>query len=334
MVRLELSYRCNLGCIHCYCKGSEDRDRELTTKDWKKILNVIQKQGCLRVLFTGGDPLIRDDFLEIYSYAKAKGFVVTLFTNGYALTAEIIDYLVKSPPFSIEITLNGITKDTYETITQVEGSFIKVMQNIKILAKRQLPLLLKSNCMKHNKHEIGRIKAFTEDLLGKPSENKHHFRYDTEIRPRLNKDRSPTNFRLSYDEMLEVWKQDPDIWQQYQDRLHRLCPDFKRDRSFLYNCNTWMRACFINPYGWLKFCQFSDKFSINLKTTPFQEGFYKIFPQVLKQRFKTNSKCKDCHLRSLCNNCPAKAYLEAGDDEAPVTYYCELAKARADEILK
>ena len=67
--QVELTYRCSLKCIHCYCKGSEDKGRELATKDWMKILDEIHKEGCIWLACTGGDPLSRDDFLELYSYA-------------------------------------------------------------------------------------------------------------------------------------------------------------------------------------------------------------------------------------------------------------------------
>lgn len=334
--QIELTYRCNLNCVHCYCKSSEDsedKDKELNTLEWKKILDEIQKEGCIYLTFTGGEPLIRKDFLELYSYAKRCGFIITVFTNGQALTQEIINYLTKSPPSSIEITLNGITKSTYETITQVRDSFAKVKEAIKNLKKRNLPLLLKSNCLKQNKHEVGRIKAFAEELLGKPSENKHYFKYDPMIYPRLNGDKTSCDYRLSFEELLEVKRQDPDIWQEYQKGLHSDFPDLERDRTFLYHCNSWMTQFFINPYGRLKFCQFSEKFSVDLKTTSFKEGFYKIFPQVLKEQFKTNSKCRDCDLRPICYHCPTRAYLETGNEEAPVPYYCELAKEKAKQIL-
>ena len=88
-----------------------------------------------------------------------------------------------------------------------------------------------------------------------------------------------------------------------------------------------MSQFFINSQCRLKFCQFTDKFSVDLKTTSFREGFYKIFPKVLKEQHRTNSKCRDCVLRPICYHCPASAYLETGDEEAPVEYYCELAKA-------
>lgn len=331
--QIELTYRCSLNCIHCYCKGSEDRSKELTMKEWKKILDEIQKEGCIYLTLTGGDPLIREDFLELYSYAKEKGFILTIFTSGQTLTKKVLDYFTKSPPFSIEITLNGITKSTYEVITQVKDSFAKVKQAIKNIKKRNLPLILKSNCLKQNKHEIYKIKSFVDTTLGK-KEGKFYFRYDPMIHSRLDGDKTPCQYRLSSEEIVEVKKKDPDIWQEYQKGLHSDFPDLKRDRRFLYRCNSWMTQFFIDPYGRLKFCHYTEKFSINLKTTSFREGFYKVFPQVLNQQFKTNSKCQGCSLRPICYHCPARAYLETEDEEAPVPYYCEMAKAHAEEMKR
>jgi len=94
--QIALTYRCNLDCIYCFCKGLETEHRELTTAEWKAILDEISQEGCLDLCITGGDPLIRRDFLEIYSYAKARGFIITIFTNGQALTPKIVDYLVDS----------------------------------------------------------------------------------------------------------------------------------------------------------------------------------------------------------------------------------------------
>lgn len=330
--QIEITYRCNLDCVHCYCKGLEDKNCELSTEEWKEVLDEIHKEGCLSLCLTGGDPLIRKDFLELYSYAKAKGFIITLFTSGYALSEEIVAHLSKHPPHSIEITLNGITPSTYESITQRRGAYPKVIENIKRLKEKKLHLILKTNCLRQNKDELGLIKKWTEEFLGKPAEKKYRFKYDPMIEPRLNQDKTPTNFRLSFAELEEIRKQDPDIWKEYQKGLHNDSPDLKRDRGFLYHCNAWMNQFFINPYGQLKFCISSDKFSVNLRTTSFKEGFYNVFTQLLNERFKTRSKCRDCSLRPICYYCPARAYLETGNEEGPVPYYCELAKATAKEM--
>ena len=330
--QIELTYRCNLDCIHCYCKGLEQR--ELTTEEWKKILNILQEEGCVYLCFTGGDPLIRKDFLEIYSYAKAKGFIITIFTNGQALTPKLVDYFVNYSPFSIEITLNGITKETYESITQTPGSFLQVMMAINLLKEKKLPFILKTNCLKQNKQEIGRIKSFTEGLFDNLPGNKFRFKYDPFIYPRQNRDKTPCNYRLSFKEIKDVRKEDPDIWKEYQQSLDCKFARLRRKNKFLYHCNAWQRQFFINPYGWLKFCQMTDKFSIDLKITGFKEGFYNIFPKLLNEKFKTTSKCEGCNLRKFCHRCPARAYLETGDEEAPVPYFCELAKGTYREMKR
>lgn len=332
--QIELTYRCQLNCVHCYCAGTKSEGQELEAKSWKKILDEIQKEGCLNLVFTGGDPLVRDDFLDIYSYAKKKGFLVVIFTNGQGFNKEIIDYLAKYPPYSIEVTLNGIVKTTYETITQVPHSYFKAIENIKKLKEKDLKLILKSNCLKQNKDEIGKIKAFTEELLGKSSDNKYRFKYDPMIYPRLNGDDAPCRHRLSFDELHEVKKQDSDIWEEYQRGFHSEFLDSQRSGGFLYRCNSWMSQFFINPYGRLKFCVFSDKFSIDLKTTPFKDSFYSFPKKILAERFRTNSPCRDCKLRSICYYCPARSFLETTNEEGPVEYYCRLAQEMEKEMFR
>jgi radical SAM protein with 4Fe4S-binding SPASM domain len=325
---IELTYRCNLNCLHCYCKGLEDTNKELSGADWKKILEEIRDEGCLYLTLSGGEPLVRDDFLALYAYAKKRGFIITIFSNGQLLNGRLLAYLTKSPPHSIEITLNGITKETHESITQVDGSFARVMENIKKIKENKLPLIIKSNCLRQNKDELARIKLFADELLGR-NNKRFHFKYDPLIYPRLNLDKEPTRSRLSFKELLHIRKQDKDIWRQFQKRLHTDLPDPERNNVFLYRCNSWRKIFFINPFGRLKFCNLSDKFSVNLKSTSFKKGFYEVFPGLLKERFKTDSKCRDCRLRPLCYHCPARAYLETGNEESPVSYYCELAKETA-----
>ena len=93
-----------------------------------------------------------------------------------------------------------------------------------------------------------------------------------------------------------------------------------------------MQQFFINPYGRLKFCQFSEDFSVDLRKVSFKEAFYDVFPKLLEERFKTDSRCQSCRLRPICYHCPGRAYLETGDREAPVPYFCELAKETAKSL--
>ncbi|MDD5565849.1 MAG: radical SAM protein [Candidatus Omnitrophica bacterium] len=321
---LELTYFCNLNCLHCYVKGSERPKQELSTSRWKSIIQEIKKAGCMYLVFTGGDPLARDDFLELYTYAKRQGFIITIFTNGIGFTDKMIKYLAKSPPYYIDLTLNGITPETYETITQVKGSFKAVMENIEKIKRHNLPLRIKVNCMQENKHEIMRIKDFAMNLLG-ASKGQYLFAYDVELFPRLNGDKSPLAQRLSVEEVGELIERDSDMRNEYARCLDSSKPGTEENAK-LYKCNAWSHQFFINPFGRLKFCQLTDKFSVDLLKMPFKQGFYREFPKVADEKFKTDSECRTCSLRNMCISCPAKAYLEAGNEESPVEYYCQLAK--------
>lgn len=181
--QIELTYCCQYKCLHCYCKGMEDARRELSTTEFKKIFDEIHKAGTIWLTLTGGDPLVRDDFLELYAYARKKGFILSVFTNAYGLTPRIINYLAKFPPYSVEITVNSTSKIIYEKINSKKNSFNRAMHNIKALKRKGLPLVLKAVCLKENKDEIVKIKNWAEALLGRPAKNKYYFHYDPILYP-------------------------------------------------------------------------------------------------------------------------------------------------------
>jgi radical SAM protein with 4Fe4S-binding SPASM domain len=316
--QIELTYRCNLNCIHCYCRGFENNG-ELTLQEWKKILDELYRESVVQLALTGGEPLLRKDFLNIYAYTKRKGFLITILTNGLLLEDNIIKYFSKYPPYSIEITLNGITKLTYESITQVEGSYKRIMTVINKLKSANLPVVLKTNGFKQNKDEILLIKSLAERLFGKK-----RFKFDSFITPRLNGDKTPCDFRLTPEEITKMEESDPDMTVYRQELFHRPLR-LERNSECLYHCDTWLNQFFIDPYGRLKFCLLSYKYSSNLKETSFKEGFYK-FLGILDERWQTDSKCRTCELKMECAHCPGRAYLEIGDEEEPVGYFCELAR--------
>src|SRR5210317_926730 len=94
---IEVTQRCNNNCVHCYnnlAAGDQDaRGKELTFDEHCRIIDEIAGFGCLWLLFTGGEIFLRKDFLDIYTYAKQKGLIISLFTNGTLVTPEIADYL-------------------------------------------------------------------------------------------------------------------------------------------------------------------------------------------------------------------------------------------------
>ena len=326
---IEVTQRCNHQCAHCYVNlpinDKEARSRELTYDEHCRILDEITAAGCLWVCFTGGEIFLRKDFLDIYAYAKKKGLLPTLFTNGTLITPEIADYLVKWRPFNIEITLYGHTQKTYEKITGITGSYNRCLEGIHLLLVRGLPLRLKAVAVTLNRHEIQGMKRFVEDELGMA------FRFDAMINPRCDCSQSPLAVRLSPAEAVELDLQDPKRvkeWKRLAEEFGANYPSLK-DNDRIWQCGGGLNSFAIDACGKLQACVISKNETYDLRKGSFQEGWQHFLLNVRQQKMTKQTKCVACEIKALCNMCPASAHLECMDAEAPVDYLCQVAHLRA-----
>ena len=324
---IDITSRCNLRCIHCYIQGVPPKEEhELTYEEICRIFDQIADEGCLWMLITGGEPLLRPDFADIYRYAKRKGFLITLFTNGTLLTPEIADLLQKEKPFRVEISLYGMTAATYEAVTGVPGSFARCMRGIDLLMERKLPLRLKTVAMTLNKHEVRDMQQYAKRLGV-------DFRFDATINYRLDGSAKPTNVRLSPSEVLELDIAD----EERSSELRKYCDSHWEtmcdDR--LYTCGAGINCFHVTAAGELAECIIGRRTKYNLLRGSFHEGFYEaISRQVLARRRTRLSECHSCPMISLCASCASLAELECGDPEAKVDWLCQVAHLRAANFKK
>lgn len=318
--QFELTFACGLRCKHCYtdCYNRPAYlKKELDTQEVKFILDKVYKAGVVWLCFTGGDPLTRQDFLDIYSYAKDKGFIVTVFTSGYSVSREIVKYLKKRMPFVIEMTLNAATKESYEKISQVKGSFEKVMEGINLITKFKLPLKIKTQITQDNLGEVSKIKKF---IQGRGL----NFRPSIDLHARLNGDLTPCNLRISSNEILSL-----DGVKHIPDNDCRLSPPtaHRQPPTNLFNCAIGGGDGFhVDPYGNTFSCNLLRKPSFNLLKVDVEYALDRLLPLVRDKKFTRDSECNGCNLREFCRSCPGRAYVETRDMQAPIEYYCELAK--------
>ena len=321
---IELTHRCNLRCVHCYCNlpagERKAMSRELTTEEVLDIYDQTAEAGCLWLLITGGEPLLRKDFREALAGAKQRGFILTLFTNGTLITPETADFLTEWRPYSIEITLYGATRETYEKITGVPGSFQRCLRGIDLLLERELPLSLKTMAMTVNRHEVFQIQSFARDRGLK-------FRFDPVLNPRLDRSREPIKYRLSPEEVLALDLEDENRVKEWRE----FCAAFPGpvDSNALFICGAGVSTFHIDPYGRMSPCEMTRHRSFDLRGGPFREGWDDAFPQFLSVKAREDYPCKSCDLISLCNQCPGWAWLENGDPQTPVEHLCRIAHLRA-----
>jgi radical SAM protein with 4Fe4S-binding SPASM domain len=331
---IELTHRCPLQCSHCYNNlpvGDRDaRERELSTDELRRVIDELADAGGLWLLFTGGEIFARQDFLDVYKHAKSRGFLITLFTNGTQVTEAIADTLAEWPPFSIEITLYGRTRETYERLTGVPGSFDRCMRGIRLLKARGLPLALKTVAVTINRHEIADMQRFAREELGVG------FKFDGMINARIDCSHSPLAVRLTPAELVQLDLEDPsraDEWAKltYVPRLSPPTPIAKPQGGgdTLYQCGGGVSAFSIDPEGKMNICVLSQKGSYDLRQGSVAEGWNEFLAKVRSRPAVRRTKCTDCGIRQLCSTCAATSELEHGDAETPVDYFCEVAHLRS-----
>ena len=329
-VSIEVTRRCPLECQHCYNNlpmgDQHARNSELTTEEHFRMLDELVEMGSFWLLFTGGEIFARKDFLEIYTYAKRKGFLITLFTNGTLINERIADYLVEWPPFAIEITLYGRTKETYEALTQIPGSYQRCLRGIGLLKERGLPLKLKTVATSINKHEIFSMRQFAEEELGL------EFKFDSQINPRIDCSQSPLAVRLTPEETVALDMRDSVRLGEYRDLARR---DRERPSGLgdgVYVCGGGMDSFAVNAYGEVGICVLSQQETFSIRDAGVKAVWERSLLHLRTRKRTRITKCVDCRLHSLCGMCPANGELENGDRESPVEYLCHVAHLRAAVI--
>ena len=158
---LELTPVCNMSCIHCYLQ-EHHFENMLSYAQIIKIIDILYKKGIIFLTFTGGEIFTRKDFLDIYLYAKQKGFLVELFTNGYLIDEPAIQVFKEYPPLLVDVSLYGASELTYQKITGVSGAFEKVVGNCVALKKAGVRVSLKSPIMNETLPELENMQQLIE----------------------------------------------------------------------------------------------------------------------------------------------------------------------------
>lgn len=260
----ELTCRCNLRCVMCYtdCFNTAEKVRqELSTPEIFRIMDELKEAGCSELCLTGGEPLARPDFFEIYEHAIRSGFLVTVFTNATLVTEAIADRFAALPPSRIEISMHGATAGVFDQVTQGEGSFQKCMRAIDLLNERQIPVVLKTVAMTLNQTEVLAIKQFAA------SRPRTAYKLNIYMQPTLEGSRAPSQYQMEDSAVDRMFESDPDLTSEVKD-----------SRCGVGGCAGGKLKFHIDAYGQLQLCSGNRRKSYDLRSGSFEEGFYKHLP--------------------------------------------------------
>lgn len=342
---LELTARCNNDCTHCYINlpagDAAAKAAELTLAEIDDLASQAVSLGALWCLITGGEPLLRRDFADVYMLLKRKGLLITVFTNACLVTEEHVALFKRYPPRDFEVTVYGITEETYERVTRKPGSYAAFRRGLDLLLASGIPVRLKAMALRSNVHELPEIAAFCR------AHTCDYFRFDPLLH--LRYDRDPRRNaeiiaeRLPPEEVVRIEAEDPERSQQMQDH----CSDFvmpemeQASDNHLFHCGAGRDSCSIGYDGTFRLCAglVAPGTTCNLRQITLAEAWNNLVPRVLGLRAsdeKFLSSCRTCPLINLCLWCPAHGYLESGRMDSWNASFCAVAHARgaalSDEV--
>ncbi len=328
---LETTFRCNLACAHCYVNqpaaSRAERTRELPLSRLTALVDEFAAEGCLDLLLTGGEVLLRPDFPDLYLHAVKAGLRVTVFTNGTLVTNRIAELFAEFHPACVEVSLYGMTRETYERVTRVPGSFDLCLRGIRKLKALGIPLKLKTMVLSWNAHEVAAMRRFAEELGV-------DFRHDSLLNPRVDcgANRNP-ELQVDPERAVLLDLEDPGLRAAYEQSFREAVAAGPSPSEEVYTCGAGQMGFTVDPYGKLQLCQLSRRASFDLGTESFSRGWHEFLPAARSRRWQSDAVCRRCSLRPVCGNCPGAAEMELGDAEARVAQFCEITHLRAHALL-
>lgn len=322
-VFFELTKHCNLNCVHCYVVDNSHRN-ELSTDEVKRLLDDLAAEGFLFLQFTGGEVLLRKDFFALAAYAKTLRFATTIFTTGTLVTETVADRLAALRPYSVEISLHGVSPETCDAVTQVAGSYARILQGVRLLQARGVRVILKANVLDLNVHEIQHVRRLAQ-TLGVAFRS-----FDPAIFPRFSGDRSTVNHAASDGQL-----------QQFLTEEFRALPDDALQSALDHPCPAAGDApcgiakpsqVTIGADGYLYPCPLYRFHGFNLRKMSFHDAYHRkheLIPEVIKARIGDLERCPDCDATGRYHHCFATAMRTTGNPLAHIAVNHRVAQATA-----
>jgi radical SAM protein with 4Fe4S-binding SPASM domain len=330
-VHVDLTYRCNERCIHCYL-DHEDHG-EMKTDEIKNVLEQLAQSGTLFLTLSGGEIFLRDDLFELLEFARSLHFDISLKTNALLIDAERARKLRALSVRRIQISIYSAEPAVHDAITKVRGSLERTLTAIRFLQAEGLQVKIACPLMKQNLMAYRNVQALAAEL-GVP------YVLDMTITPKMDGDMGLLQLRNPVQDLLPIL-QDPTVnppsSSQDSAQAAQLATGSATSsgiESQAYEdipCSAGHNSCYISPYGEVFPCVQMPVATGNLRQQRFEEIWFKS-PEMERVRAVRESQlpvCSKCSIRQYCERCPGLAQMEGGDLLGAYERACDLAELKA-----
>jgi len=329
---LDLTYRCNNRCVHCWLRLPPDDSlakEELSLDEIRHVVDQARAMGCQAWSLSGGEPMLRPDFGEIFDYITRKSLAYKLNSNGTLITPSIAQLLRRKGRKMI--ALYGATAEVHDRVTQHPGSFEATMRGFAYLQEAGAGFVVQIVPMQANYFQYDAMLALANSLSPQVRVGAAWLWLSASGCPARN--RSIASQRLDPAAVLEVDKPSPmgEINHPSAAGITKAETDKRPDDRLFASCIDARRDFHIDPYGQMSFCYYvkDPALRYDLRNGTFQQAWDEFIPS-LKDKVRGGSEylenCGSCDLRSFCRWCAVYAYLEHGRYSAKIDYLCQVAK--------
>ncbi len=162
-VFLELTTECGVGCVECRNAGVTEHE-SIDTLEWKDIIDDLSGYGVPSVVFTGGDPVLRQDLLELVFYASFQDMKVIIETNGTNISPAMAKSLKKAGVSRVDFSIDGSNAEKHDTSRGVEGFFTKALSGFQILRDEDIHTGFNTSVTSRNSDDLKSIIELAERL--------------------------------------------------------------------------------------------------------------------------------------------------------------------------
>lgn len=335
----ELTARCNFNCPMCYVHQSADQvaaqGGELTAQQWLEIAEAAQKKGMIFALLTGGEPLVRKDFFEIYDGMKKMGLMLSINSNGSMLKGEILERFLQDPPCRFNISLYGGSNETYKGMCGLPV-YDQVKENIRLLRQAGVEVSLNLSITPYNFQDLEQIYADAAELDVNVKASSYMY-----PPVRVNDAQYGFGNRLTASEAAYHsvrWDMLRFTEEEFSMRAQNMCKivnECKNDGSMesgeCIHCRAGSSSFWVTWQGKMVPCGMLTTPMIDLQLHSFDEAWEYIRKETAKIRMP--SKCSGCAYKEVCSVCAAVCFTETGSYDQVPEYVCEKTKQQV-EITK
>jgi AdoMet-dependent heme synthase len=317
-VQVDLTYRCNERCIHCYL-DHEDHG-EMTTAEIKALLEQLAEAGVFFLTLSGGEILLRKDFFEILEYARGLSFCVKLKTNAILIREKEAEHLRSLGVHSIQVSIYSHRPEMHDSITKIPGSLERSLKAIRFLRSYGLKVTIANVLMLQNLQDYPGVRALAKELGVEVT-------IDPTITPKMDGDRSLLALNVDHTALRELFRD-----QALVGDAEEFCappPPVSEDDLDGLPCSAGHTACYVSPYGDVYPCVQFPLPCGNVRRARFLD-IWRHSPElkeVRSIRARDLTSCSQCTHLATCTRCPGLAYME-GNVRGPSSLDCEKSFAR------